>query len=458
MERFRFQIKRERTGLYPDRSPARPLTRLGFWKCCAGIACAGFLSVGGPDRSGAADLDGWTSEYWGTASLEGRLFADKPLYPGQRRNDFGLTLKPTLYFEGPEGDSFTFTPYLRVDGSDSERTHGDIREAYYLTFGWLDDIEWELRVGIDQVFWGTAESNHLVNIVNQTDLVDHPGGEEKLGQPMVHGTLSGDWGTVNLLVLPYHRPRTFPGKSGRLRPALPVRTDGNSIVYEHRSKERHVDFAARYGNSVGALDFGISAFKGTSREPLVVLYCSNGIPAAPGCTGSHVPAYFAQHYNIIEQVGLDLQLTLDAFLGKAEVISRKGFAETGANKSTHNAFVIGGEYAIYGVFESDADLTLLAEWSRDDRRAAATTALQNDVFLAARYALNDVDDTSMTAAIVGDLDYDTRTLNLEFSRRLSDTMSINLEAFKFLKRDSRDAPTWQVRGDDYLAFNLSYGF
>ena len=448
MEQFQVQIKPERTGLYADRPSARPLTRTRLRRCTTGVACSVLLSAGGP---GAADLDEWTSEYWGTASLESRLFADKPLYPGQKRNDFGLTLKPTLYFEGPEGDSFTFTPYLRVDGSDSKRTHGDIREAYYLTFGWLDDIEWELRVGIDQVFWGTAESNHLVNIVNQSDLVDHPNGEEKLGQPMVHGTVSGDWGTVNLLVLPYHRPRTFPGASGRLRPGWPVRTDGNSIVYEHRSGKRHVDFAARYGNSVGALDFGVSAFKGTSREPLLKPAGNDG-NTPPG------PTHLVQHYNLIEQVGLDLQLTLDAFLGKAEIISRKGFAETGSRKSTHNAFVIGGEYAIYGVFESDADLTLLAEWSQDERRADATTALQNDVFLAARYALNDVEDTSMTAAIVEDLDYDTRTLNLEFSRRLSDTVSVSLEAFKFLRTDKRDRQTWQVRDDDYLAVNLKYGF
>lgn len=368
-----------------------------------------------------------------------------------------MTLKPTLYFEGPEGDSFTFTPYLRVDGSDSKRTHGDIREAYYLTFGWLDDIEWELRVGIDQVFWGTAESNHLVNIVNQNDLVDHPNGEEKLGQPMVHGTVSGEWGAVNLLALPYHRPRTFPGTSGRLRPGLPIRTDGNSITYEHRSGKRHVDFAARYSNSVGALDFGVSAFKGTSREPHLVRTCSDGTRFGRDVSCVD-PTHLVQHYNLIEQVGLDLQLTLDAFLGKAEIISRKGSAQPGSGKSTHNAFVIGGEYAIYGVFESDADLTLLAEWSQDERRATATTALQNDVFLAARYALNDVEDTSMTAAIVEDLDYDTRTLNLEFSRRLSDTVSVSLEAFKFLRKDMLDPQTSQVQGDDYLAVNLKYGF
>ena len=392
----------------------------------------------------ANEISQWSIEHWGTVDLESRLFFDEPLYAGQKRNDLSLTLKPTLYFEGSGNGSFTFTPFLKVDGSDSKRTHADIREAYYLTYGFLDDIEWELRLGIDQVFWGTAESNHLVNIVNQTDLVDDSGGDEKLGQPMIHGTLSGEWGTLDLFVLPFHRPRTFPGSAGRLRSAIPIETNKSSIKYEHSSGRRHIDLAARFSNSIGPLDFGVSAFRGTSREPHLTPVGS--------------PPVIVQNYNLIEQVGLDLQLTLGAFLGKAELRSRNGFAETGSDKVSHNAFVVGGEYSIYGIFESDADLTLLAEWSQDERRGQASASLQNDVFVAARYALNDIGDTNMTAAIVDDLDYDTRTLSLEFNRRLTDSASLSLEAFKFLSKDMSDLSSWQIRNDDHLAVQIRYSF
>ena len=374
--------------------------------------------------------------------MEGRLFPEKPLYPGQRRHDLSTTIEPTLYLEQLDGSSITFTPHLRVDDANGGEFSADVREAYYLTYGYFDETEWELRLGIDQVFWGTAESNHLVNIVNQTDYAADPSGDAKLGQPMAHGTLAGDWGTLNLLVLPFHRPRTFPGAEDRLRPALPIESRRKTIKYEHPSGARHIDLAARYGHSIGPLDFGISGFKGTSREPLL------------GLEGFSL----TQQYNQTEQVGLDLQLTLDDFIGKAEFISRRGIYGPGADKSTYHAFVVGGEHSIYGVFDSDADLTLLAEWSKDSRSELATNPLQNDLFLGARYALNDVDDTGFTAAIVEDLDYATRSLSLKFSRRLTDSVSLEMEAYSLLGSDYRDLQMWQIRNDHFVAVSLNIGF
>jgi len=77
-----------------------------------------------------------------------------------------------------------------------------------------------LRLGVDRVFWGVVESRSLVDIVNQTDLVEHPDEKTKLGQPMAHVTWSGDWGALEVFGLTGHRPRTFPGRHGRLRSGL----------------------------------------------------------------------------------------------------------------------------------------------------------------------------------------------------------------------------------------------
>ena len=52
------------------------------------------------------------------------------------------------------------------------------------------------------MFWGVTESQHLVDVVNQTDLVENPDGEEKLGQLMVNLTVARSWGTLNLFVAP----------------------------------------------------------------------------------------------------------------------------------------------------------------------------------------------------------------------------------------------------------------
>ena len=65
----------------------------------------------------------------------------------------------------------------------------DIRELNYLLFG----ETWEVRLGVDKVFWGTTEFVHLVDIVNQTDLVEDVDGEDKLGQPTVNLSVPSDW-------------------------------------------------------------------------------------------------------------------------------------------------------------------------------------------------------------------------------------------------------------------------
>ena len=123
-------------------------------------------------------------ELSGDVSVEGRLFAKDELYNDQKRNNGSIAFEPEFYHEWSSSldFSFTFVPFFRVDSSDSERTHVDIRELNFLMVG----NPWELRVGIGKVFWGVTEFVHLVDIINQTDLVENIDGEDKLGQPMVH--------------------------------------------------------------------------------------------------------------------------------------------------------------------------------------------------------------------------------------------------------------------------------
>ena len=175
-------------------------------------------------------------------------------------------------------------------------------------YGDVGEDEWELRLGVDRVFWGVVESRSLVDIVNQTDLVEHPNEKTKLGQPMVHVTWSGDWGALELFGLTWHRPRTFPGRHGRLRPELVV--DHELTTYESAAQEWHLDLAGRYSGSFGPLDVGLSVFDGTSRDPTLV----------PTVVGDEF--VLAPHYEQIRQFGLDTQLTSGSWLLKLEAIHR----------------------------------------------------------------------------------------------------------------------------------------
>ncbi|MBT5040286.1 MAG: hypothetical protein HOM52_17415, partial [Rhodospirillaceae bacterium] len=133
-------------------------------------------------------------ELSGRFTLEGRYFPQSSIQSGQREQSVSVVAEPEAYLENEAGEGLLFKPFLRYDSADARRTHWDIREAYGLFFGEFEDSEWELRAGIDKVFWGVAESRHLVDVINQTDLVEAPDQEEKLGQPMVHATWLNDYG------------------------------------------------------------------------------------------------------------------------------------------------------------------------------------------------------------------------------------------------------------------------
>ncbi len=388
-------------------------------------------------------------EISGRLALEGRWYYQDGAHTGQESHAGGFVVEPNLYVEDAEGRSLTVAPFFRYDAGDSRRTHFDVREAYLLLLGEIGDGEWELRLGVDRVFWGVAESRHLVDIINQTDLIEHPNEEAKLGQPMAHLTWSAEWGVLELFALTYHRERTFPGPSGRLRPGVVV--DDEQVSYESAAEEWHVDMAARYSHSLGPLDLGLSVFDGTSREaslrPMV---------------NERLELSLAPHYEQIRQFGLDAQLTIESWLLKIEAIHRAGASSPAGLgqdlEQDYAALVIGGEYTFNGIFGSDADLGLLAEWNHDGRGRNATNVFDNDAFVGARVALNDVQSTDFVVSMLADLEHSTRSLVVEFNRRLTDQWSLHAEALVILAVDEADRTHYRTRRDSFVEVSATYNF
>ena len=386
-------------------------------------------------------------EFLGDLSLQGRWYPESPAFAGQRSGTAGLVVEPTLHGEVAKRTSFTLTGLYRYDSADSQRTHADLREAYLLVYGDRGGNSWELRLGLDQVFWGVAEAHNLVDIVNQVDLVEHPRDRPKLGQPMVRLTISGDWGLAESFLLPYHRERTFPGRSGRHRPGRPIDEDA---LYESGAKERHVDFAFRYGNAVGSLDFGLSTFVGTSREPVFLVSREAG--ALPASDAPLIP-----YYEQIRQFGVDAQLTTEPWLYKMEAIHRRGARNLLGREEDYSAVILGLERTLYALFDSRADLTCFAEWLYDGRGRGATSAWANDYFVAGLVAFNDVQGTELLVSVLGDLRHDSHSLNLELKRRLSDSWTMRLEAIANLRVDRRDL-TYDGRRDSFLGVDFTFSF
>jgi hypothetical protein len=296
---------------------------------------------------------------------------------------------------------------------------------------------------VDRVFWGVTESRHLVDIINQTDLVANINEEVKLGQPMLR--LSRQWQnhSLDVFVLPYFRERPLPGPDGRLRPGVVVAQE--QPIYESGVGTRHVDLAARYALNVGRWDLGFTAFRGTQREPSLM-------PAI----GPEGESYLRPYYGQIWQAGLDLQYTVGAWLWKAELLHRGNEWDTTGVRSAYTAAVAGFEYTFFDV-AGNVDVGILVEGLYDSRGTRATTPLQSDIFMGTRLVLNDSSNTDLIAGMAVDTQNRDRFWRLELNHRLNDRWTAQLHAAGFGKQTEGTA-LHDLRDDGYVSVSVTRWF
>lgn len=355
--------------------------------------------------------------------------------PADRHGDLSLAFEPEYLQVRNGGDqSLTFRPFLRLDQRDPERTHADLRELLWTRAG----DGWELRAGVGRVFWGVTESVHLVDLVNQTDLVENPDGEQKLGQPMLKLSLERDSGFWDLFLLPGFRERRFPGRDGRLGPWPAV--DADAAEYESGAGQRRVDLALRWFRSLGDYDLGLAWFHGTGREPRLLPRLGRG-----GAL-SLVPLY-----EIIDQLSVDAQLTRGDWLWKLEAYHRRGQGDA------FSAAAGGFEYTRVGAFGSRADLGLLLEYLWDERGAEGASPFQNDLFLGLRWTFNDMQDSNLLAGVIVDADSGARIFSIEAERRWNAYWTLGLQS-RFWSRIPASYPLAGMADDDYLELTVTRWF
>ncbi len=365
----------------------------------------------------------------GYLAAQTRYFPQNPLYAEQSEHSASISAELEQYYEVSDAHQIQVKAFGRLDSADSQRSHFDLREAY-----WLTTIEnGSVSVGVQKIFWGVTESVHLVDIINQDDFVEDMDGEEKLGQPMVQLSWTENWGSLQGYLLPYFRSREYPSESARLRFPLIVHSDP---VFQSSAGKRHVDWALRWSNYFDIWDIGISHFSGTSRTPLLV-------PELSGEVWGLRP-----HYQQIEQTGFEVQATLDATLLKLEAVS---VYETGHGRNT--AFVGGFEYTLYGLGGSSADLGIITEYQFDDRAGLRQRLSQNDIAAGLRLSLNDFNGTEVLALLATDLDNGNRFISIETERRLNSFWHLGIEARVFSSIDTT-SPEFSFHRDDYLQLEI----
>ena len=338
------------------------------------------------------------------------------------------------------GTKFNFTGFIRYDDEDEERSHADIREmvwAYQTNWG---ATPWDVRLGIDKVYWGVAESNHLVDVVNQLDLVESITKEDKMGQPMARFNTKTSWGNFELLALPYFRDETAPGPYGRLR--APVSYSVSPVRFEDPARRSHLDFATRWSQRYSMGDLGIHYFRGTNRTPRIS-QDSSVITSAN-------PIGQVLNYDQMWQAGIDGSLIQGDWIFKGEYISRHTALDT------YYAAVGGFEYVFSQAFGSDIDVNLFFE-RNIDARGYQQAVLQNDNFFGARFSFNDPQSTTFQIGIMRDQQDYSKSIRWEASRRLTDKMSLKVNGFFFADIPDENLIS-SISHDTYYQLSLAYHY
>lgn len=383
---------------------------------------------------------------WGFFEAEGRWFPQDSRDGAPDHLIGSMAMEPTIEYSWQGGSQFLrVTGFARVDTVTENRTHADVREAKYVgVFGPL-----ELTVGVDRRFWGVTEAVHLVNIINQVDTLEDVDFEDYLGQPLVSAAYTTRYGTFSAFLMPYFRERLFP--IGEDRPNLPVKVNRTLTQYDSGDNNWHPDWAVRWSLREGPVDLGLSYFSGFSREPQLLL--------ALDALGQ---PQLIPRYNVIDQVGVDLQATLGAWLLKFEGIHRWDPVEDYA------AFAAGFEYTLYGVSSAGADLGLLAEYLYDERGKGTrpvpgfppfsnVSPYDDDLFVGLRWSGNDINSTELLGGAIVDLDTKSKAFVVEASRRLGQNLRISLDGRFFTSVSTRDV-LWPLGDDDFIQLKIQWHY
>ena len=371
----------------------------------------------------------------GQVGVEGRFYFEDPLDAKQHTNEnLSFYVQPEYRHRWNGGkSSFTFVGFGRLDQNDEERSHVDIRELSWDT----SYDNWDVRIGLRKVFWGVTEFQHLVDIINQTDLVDNIDTEDKLGQPMINVAAVQDWGTVDFFVMPYFRERNYAGVKGRLR-NQPFVSD-SEVRYESDDEEKHVDYALRYSHYFGDWDVGLSYFKGTDRSPdLIDDVDANNQPIS------------VAYYELIDQIGVDLQVTKEHVLWKFEGIYRDSAAES------YTAAGGGFEYTLPDNGSSTMDVSLLSEYHADSRGENSRT-FDQDIGFGVRFGLHDAKSTAILMGFVYDLNNNGHIFSIESSQRIADNWTLVFDA-RFFEGQRVGDSGYDVSQDDHIEITLSHYF
>lgn len=363
-----------------------------------------------------------------------REFHKQEAYSNQK-NTYSSYFKTEFFFTISDNINFISEPYYRYDHNDKNRTLFDFKVNKFTYFG----ENYEIKLGVDEVFWGVTESKNLVNIINTND---NAAGDlkEKLGQPLLAYTIfSEQVGYIDFYFLPVSVKSAQIGQEGRLRFSNP--TENNGHIYSGGAGEKIPSWAFKWEKNISIFDFSFQGFRGNSRENSIT-------PILEGASLKYFPGY-----ERISQLGTYFQLVSGPIIYKIEAIKKNGQKNAKNIRKNFFSYTLGIEYLYNRLFEKKWDINTFIEYSNDDRNNDSLDILQNDLFIATKLIFNNIQGAELLASTTFDLDGGGNTALAEFSSRLSENMRVTALYQAYWSTNNKDI-LYSFRRDNHFGLKL----
>lgn len=376
----------------------------------------------------------------GYLEAEAEVYGSSAYDLGSRSEEQGVHVHPFINIQLDvdtalgASDSVVVEGWTRLDAEQTTVDIADIRQANWRHYG----ARFETRVGVLREVWGVLESGSLVDIINQKDAREDYKLQTRLGQLGAGLKLPSSWGDLDVILTSLSRQRRFPEQDRHFSIA-PYEIVYEAAEFESSAEEKRIDVAMRNKVFIDNGEVAFSYFYGNSREPRFNL-------AQP--TGGDV--FLMPYYDVIEQVGLETLWIAGGAILKMEAINRETSGES------FSSVAVGVEREFSRIRGSKSSLSLFAEAVYDGRsRSSPTVIFDRDVFIGARWALNDFADTAVELQFLYDYRSQSQIRRVTFRRRLGSEWLLSAETDYFVNV-GRDLAIANFQDDNRFQLQLRY--
>lgn len=302
----------------------------------------------------------------------------------------------------------------QVSSQQTDRTYVRLDELYAR----YERADYKFLFGRSIRFWGALELYNLVDRFNARDLRNKMNKVEKIGAWNMEYSYFTETGSINLIVKFYEESEPMAA-SPYLFYFLPNFVSYNSTPQTEKKPYIPTVYLKYNGTTDWEypLDYAMILEHGYSgKRYFYTATPQNLVPSLPSY-GS--PTEFQERVYLVDQIDTYDTMVVDAMLLKLEASYSR--VKDDPNVGDSLALGTGFEYTINGIFQTDADLGLLSEyyryWSLDDTKyddLRLFEVYQNDLFLAIRCTLNDLDRSTLLAGVVADMQYDEYTVSAKY--------------------------------------------